>query len=159
MLAAILYHSMFVVGEGGGKRRTVVVIVTYHDLLWLAVFAHLAPKVLVESIEVVLELRRVHVGFGIVGGVLVEVGEEDGLAVGGLDMFAGAAVAVSAGTDFVVETAVYFVLFCAEDGGEVAEGRREMLVLRCRRRSGGQTYLAIMIYVWRAQVYVVGLCC
>ena len=76
----------------------------------------------------VLELRRVHVCFGIVGGVLVEVGEEDGLAVGGLDVFAGAAVAVAAGADFVVETAVYFVLFCAEDGGEVAGERREVLI-------------------------------
>lgn len=28
-----------------------------------------------------------------------------------------------AGTDFVVETAVYFVLFGAEDGGEVAGGK------------------------------------
>ena len=70
----------------------------------------------------VLQLRRVHFVFGVVGWVLVEVGEEDGLAVGGLDVFAGAAVAVAAGADFVVETAVYFVLLCAEDGGEVAEG-------------------------------------
>ena len=110
------------------KRRTIVIVVAYHHLLWLAVFTHLAPKVLVESIEVVLELRRVHICFGIVGGVLVEIGEEDGLAVGGLDVFAGAAVAVSAGADFVVETAVHFVLFGAEDGGEVAEERRGMLV-------------------------------
>ena len=41
------------------------------------------------------------------------------MRVGGFDVFAGAAVAVAAGADFVVETAVYFVLFCAEDGGEV----------------------------------------
>ena len=50
---------------------------------------------------------------------MIEVGEKDGLAVGGLDVFATAAVAVAAGADFVVEGAVYFVLFCAEDGGEV----------------------------------------
>lgn len=97
----------------------IVIIITNHHLLRLAIFTHFAPKVFVESVEVVLELRRVHLCFGIVGGVLVEVGEEDGLAVGGLDVFAGAAVAVAAGADFVVETAVYFVLFCAEDGGEV----------------------------------------
>ena len=30
-----------------------------------------------------------------------------------------------AGADFVVETAVYFVLFGAEDGGEVAGGGKE----------------------------------
>ena len=35
-------------------------------------------------------------------------------------MFARAAVAVAAGADFVVEGAVYFVLLCAEDGGEIA---------------------------------------
>ena len=34
-------------------------------------------------------------------------------------MLARAAVAVAAGADFVVEGAVYFVLLCAEDGGEV----------------------------------------
>lgn len=34
-------------------------------------------------------------------------------------MFARAAIAVPAGPDFVVEAAVDFVLFCAEDGGEV----------------------------------------
>ena len=85
----------------------------------------------------VLELGRVHVCFGIVGGVLVEVGEEDGLAVGGLDVFAGAAVAVAAGADFVVETAVYFVLFCAEDGGEVAVRRGGVLVWGGEEGVGG----------------------
>ena len=73
----------------------------------------------------VLQLRRVHLVFGIVGRVLVQVGEEDGLAVGGFDVLAGAAVAVPAGADFVVKTAVYFVLFCAEDGGEIALGWKE----------------------------------
>ena len=34
-------------------------------------------------------------------------------------MLARTAVAVSAGADFVVETAIDFVLFGAEDGGEV----------------------------------------
>ena len=37
-------------------------------------------------------------------------------------MFATAPIAVSAGADFVVEGAIYFVLLCAEDGGEVAIG-------------------------------------
>jgi hypothetical protein len=41
------------------------------------------------------------------------------LRVGWLDMFSGAAVAVSAGADFVVEGAVDFVLFGSEDGGEI----------------------------------------
>jgi len=39
-------------------------------------------------------------------------------------VLAGTAVAVPAGADFVVETAVYFVLFGAEDGGEIAAGER-----------------------------------
>ena len=124
-------------GEAG-KRRTIIIIITHNHLLRLAIFTHLAPKVLVESIKVVLELGWVHVCFGIVGGVLVEVGEEDGLAVGGLDVFAGAAVAVATGADFVVETAVYFVLFCAEDGGEVAGGRGGVLVLGADGGRGGR---------------------
>ena len=56
-------------------------------------------------------------------------------------MFAGAAVAVAAGADFVVEGAVYFVLLCAEDGSEITreeavlvglflgKGREEILTL------------------------------
>ena len=97
----------------------VVVVVADDDLLDLAVLAHLAPEVLVEGVEVVLQLCRVHFIFRVVGRVLVEVGQEDGLGVGGLDVFAGTAIAVAAGADLVVETAVDFVLFGAEDGGEV----------------------------------------
>lgn len=68
----------------------------------------------------VLQLARVHLVFRIVGRVLVEVGEEDRLRVGGLDVLAAAAVAVPAGADLVVEGAVDLVLLRAEDGGEVA---------------------------------------
>lgn len=67
----------------------------------------------------VLELRSIHARFVVVCRVLVEIGEQDGLGVGGFDVFARAAVAVAAGADFVVEAAVDFVLFGAEDGGEV----------------------------------------
>ena len=67
----------------------------------------------------ILQLAGVHLDLRIVGGVLVEVGEQDGLAVGGLDVLARAAVAVSTGADLVVEGTVYFVGFGAEDGGEV----------------------------------------
>lgn len=97
----------------------IVVVVAHHDLLDLAVFAHLAPKVLVEGIEVVLQLLWVHARLVVVGRVLVEVGQENGLRVGWFDVFARAAVAVAACADFVVETAVDLVLFCAEDGREV----------------------------------------
>ena len=54
----------------------------------------------------VLQLRGAHLVFRVVGRVLVEVGEEDGLAVGGLDVFTRAAVAVAAGADFVIEAAI-----------------------------------------------------
>ena len=67
----------------------------------------------------ILQLTRVHLDFGIVGRVLVQIWEQDRLRVGGFDVFARAAVAVAAGADFVVEGAVDFVLLGAEDGGEV----------------------------------------
>lgn len=90
----------------------------------------------------VLQLTGVHLVFGIVGRVLVEVWEEDGLRVGGFDVFARAAVAVAAGADFVVEGAVYFVLLGAEDGGEIAGG---WVLVRVRRGMGRKrAYLAIM---------------
>lgn len=66
----------------------------------------------------ILQLRRVHATLGIVGRVLVQVRHEDGLAVRGLDVLAGAAIAVAAGADFEVEGAVYFIELGAEDGGE-----------------------------------------
>ncbi len=134
--------------RGGDRGLTVVVVVTHHDLLDLAVLAHLAPEILVEGVEVVLQLARVHLVLGVVGWVLVEVGEQDRLRVRGLDVFSGAAVAVAAGAYFVVEGAVdlgdmlvsgvlemlfwwvfaNLVLLCTEDGGEVVrhgEGGRE----------------------------------
>ena len=54
----------------------------------------------------VLQLRRVHAVLGVVRRVLVEVGQEDGLRVRGLDVLARAAVAVPACADLVVEGAV-----------------------------------------------------
>lgn len=129
------YPSVVILAENGegeyGKGRgrggewgidgihTIIIIITHDDLLNLSELAHLAPEIFVEGIEVVLQLGRVHLVFGVVGGVLVQVGEEDGLRVRGLDVFAGTAVAVTAGTDFVVEGAVDLVGFGAEDGGEV----------------------------------------
>lgn len=58
---------------------TVVVVVTDYHLLYLAVLAHLAPEILVECVEVVLQLTGVHLGLRIIGRVLVEIGEQDGL--------------------------------------------------------------------------------
>lgn len=88
-----------------GAVRTVIVVVANNELLELAVLAQLAPDVLVKGVEVVLELGRVHAVLGIVGRVLVEVGHQDGLAVGGLDVFSRAAVAMSAGTNFLIRRA------------------------------------------------------
>lgn len=107
--------------------RTVIIVITNHHLLRLAVLAHLAPKVLVEGVKVVLQLARVHFVFWIVGRVLVEVWQQDGLGVGRFDVFATAAVAVPACADFVIEGAVHFVLLRTEDGGEVAVGRKSAL--------------------------------
>ncbi len=109
-------------GEGEKGSRTIVIVIADDHLLRLAVLAHLAPKVLVKGVEVVLQLARVHLVLGVVGRVLVQVGQEDGLRVGGFDVLAAAAVAVPAGADFVVEGAVDLVLLRAEDGGEVAGG-------------------------------------
>ena len=104
------------VREGG---PTVIVIITHDYLFYLSELAHLAPEVLVEGIEVVLQLACVHLDLGVVRRVLVEIGQEDGLRVGRFDMFSRAAVAVSAGADFVVEGAVDLVGFGTEDAGEV----------------------------------------
>lgn len=65
--------------SGAGDRPTVVVIVAHDYLLDLAVLAHLAPEVFVECVKVVLHLAGVHLVLGVVGGVLVEVWEEDRL--------------------------------------------------------------------------------
>lgn len=105
-------------GTGNGER-TIIVVVANNHLLNLPKLAHLAPEVLVKSIEVILQLTRIHLVFRIVGRVLVEVGEEDRLAVGGLDVFSRTAVAMPACADLVVEGAVYFVGFGTKDAGEV----------------------------------------
>jgi hypothetical protein len=88
------------------EKLTIVIIIANHHLLNLAILAHFAPEILVKRIEMILQLAGIHLVLGVVGRVLVEVGEEDRLRVGGLDVFARAAVAVAAGADFVVEGAV-----------------------------------------------------
>ncbi len=109
-------------GKIGRFQLTVIVVIADYDLLRLAVLAHLAPKVLVERVKMVLQLAGVHLVFGIVGGVLVEVGEEDGLRVGGFDMFPRTAIAVAAGTDFVVEGAVDLWGYISFGAGELGDG-------------------------------------
>ena len=61
----------FILRLGVEGTLTVIVVIADHDLLRLAVLAHLAPKVFVEGVKVVLQLARVHLVFWVVGGVLV----------------------------------------------------------------------------------------
>lgn len=81
----------------------VIIIITHNHLLNLAKLAHLAPEILVKGIEMILQLRCVHLDLGVVGGVLVQVGKQDGLRVRGLDVLARTAVAMAAGADFIIE--------------------------------------------------------
>lgn len=48
---------------------------------------------------------------------MIQIWHQDRLRVGRLDVFSGAAVAMSTGANLVVEGAVDFVLLGAEDGG------------------------------------------
>ena len=80
---------------------TVVVVVADYELLELTILAQLAPNILVKSIKVVLQLRRVHAVLGVVRRVLVQVRHQDRLTVRGLDVLSGAAVAVAASTNFL----------------------------------------------------------
>jgi len=57
----------------------IIIIITNNHLLNLPKLAHLAPKVLIESIKVILQLTRIHLVLWIVRWVLVEVWQEDGL--------------------------------------------------------------------------------
>ena len=63
------------------EKRTIIVVVAHHDLLNLAVLAHLAPDVLVEGVKVVLQLLRVHLVLRVVRRILVQVRQEDRLRV------------------------------------------------------------------------------
>lgn len=101
------------------SKLTVIIVITNNQFLEFAIFAHLAPYVLVESVEVILQLAGVHLVLGIVGRILVHVGHEDGLRVRGLHVFARAAVAVTACADLVIEGAIDLVLLGTENGGEV----------------------------------------
>jgi hypothetical protein len=98
---------------------TVIVVVADNQFLQFAVLAHLAPHILIERIEVVLQLTGVHLALWVVGWVLIHVGHQDRLGVRWLDMFAGASVTVSAGANLVVEGAIDLVLFCTENGSEI----------------------------------------
>lgn len=90
-------------GELWQGLRTIVIVIAHDDLFRLPIFAHLAPEVFVEGIKVILQLRGVHLIFGVIGRVLVEVWEENGLGVRGLDVFSRAAITVATGSNLVVK--------------------------------------------------------
>jgi hypothetical protein len=95
----------------------IVVVVADHNLLNQPILAELAPDVLVERVEVVLELRRVHLVVWEKGWVQVKVREEYRLGVGRFDMLAGASITVSTSANLVVEAAVDLVLLRSENRG------------------------------------------
>ena len=77
-----LLGAVLVLETGVDVADQVVVVIVAHDkLLELAVLEHLAPDVLVEGVEVVLQLLRVHAVLGVEGRVLVQVWHENGLRV------------------------------------------------------------------------------
>ena len=91
-------------------------IIAHMHLLQFSIQAKLRVEIFVELVKVFLDFGGSH---GVAGDVLwieVDVTEEDGLRVVWFDVFAGAAVAMAAGPNFVVERAVYFVGFGAVDG-------------------------------------------
>ena len=69
------------------RIHTIVIVVANHNLLYLAILAHLTPKVFVESIKVILQLTRVHIDLWVIRWVLIEIGKENGLRVRWFDMF------------------------------------------------------------------------
>ena len=59
-----------------GKRKekgflTVVVVIAHNHFFNLSKFTHFAPKILIESIKVVLQLHCIHLDLWIIGGILV----------------------------------------------------------------------------------------
>ena len=110
----------------GERRLTIIIIITHNHLLDLAELAHLAPEVLIKGIEVVLQLAGIHLVLRVVRWVLVEVREQDRLAIGGLNVLARAPVAVPACPDLVVEGAVHLIGFSAKDAGEVVRHSYEL---------------------------------
>ena len=92
--------------RSGCEELTVVVVVAYDYLFYQAVLAQLAPNVFVESVKVHLHLLRAHLVLWVVCWVLVHVREKDGLRVRRLNVFSRAAVAMAAGANLVVKTAI-----------------------------------------------------
>lgn len=81
-------------------------VITNMHFLDLAVFCQLDEKVLIDVVKVFLNLGFGEGAVGVVGGVVIDVWDEDCLGEIGLNVFPRASVAVSAGSDFEVERTV-----------------------------------------------------
>jgi len=49
----------------------IIVIVAHNHFFNLSKFTHLAPKILIESVKMVLQLHRIHLDLWVVSRVLV----------------------------------------------------------------------------------------
>jgi len=79
----------------------------------------------------VLQLAFVHLRLWVVGRILVEVRQEDSLRVGRLDVFARAAVAMTACANLVVETTVDLDVALAIARGDAMRGFARIHTLSC----------------------------
>ena len=61
-------------------------------------------QIFVDCIEAFLQLFLCQLAHGVVGWVVVYVGEENGLREGGLDVFARTSVTMSASTNLIAKT-------------------------------------------------------
>ena len=77
----------------------------------------LAIEIFIYGIKALLELLLGQLADGVMGGVVIDIWEQNRLRERWADVFPRAAVTVSTSTDFVVEGAVDSVLLCTEDVG------------------------------------------
>lgn len=88
--------------------------------------------------------------FGLANRVLVNVFDQYGGREGWAVMFAAAFVVVATGSDFEVEWAVYFVLFCTVNAGEV---HGSCAVSAAGRVGGGLAVAAHCLLLGWADIY------
>lgn len=88
VVAGLLRRLLVLEARVDVANQVVIVVVAHDELFELAVLAALAPNVFVKGVKVILQLAGVHTVLGVEGWVLVQVGHEDRLRVGGLDVFA-----------------------------------------------------------------------
>jgi len=72
----------------------------------LAIFRQLDKEIFINVVKIFLDLGLGQIAAGIMRGVMVDIGNEDGLREVGLDVFTRTAISMSTSTDFEVEGAV-----------------------------------------------------